>query len=254
MAVRADATPVEPAVGFVHSWDVVTGADGPGTRLTFFLAGCPLRCAYCHNPDTWQMRRGTRTGVAEAMTRVTSYAPFLRAARGGVTASGGEPLLQARFVETLFRQCRDAGLHTALDTSGYLGARASDALLADTSLVLLDVKSWDPALYRQVTGTGEVAPTLAFGHRLAALGVPVWLRYVFVPGLTGDFEDVGQIADYAAGLGNVERVDVLPFHSMGAAKYEALGIPYPCAEMRPPTAEEVEAVKEVFRARELVAP
>src|SRR3954453_23208860 len=228
----ADA-PVETAVtGYVHSWDVVTAADGPGTRLTYFLAGCPLRCLYCQNPDTWQMRRGAATTVAEAMDRVESFRPFLQAAGGGVTASGGEPLLQARFVEALFAACRERGLHTALDTSGFLGARASDLLLRNTSLVLLDVKSWDPSLYRRVTGGGEVAPTLAFGRRLAALGVPVWLRYVLVPELTGDPVDVEHIAEYAASLGNVERVDALPFHKLGASKYEALGIPNPCADSR----------------------
>src|SRR3954453_9386636 len=230
--MAADTAVATAVTGFVHSWDVVSAADGPGTRLTYFLAGCPLRCLYCQNPDTWQMRRGVPTTVEEAMERVESFRPFLQAAGGGVTASGGEPLLQARFVGAVFRECRSRGLHTALDTSGFLGARASDEMLADTSLVLLDVKSWDPSLYRRVTAGGEVAPTLAFGRRLAALGVPIWLRYVLVPELTGDPGDVGHIAEYAASLGNVERVDVLPFHKLGASKYDALGIPYPCADSR----------------------
>jgi pyruvate formate lyase activating enzyme len=231
--------------GFVHSWDVSTGVDGPGTRFVVFTAGCPLRCQYCQNPETWRMRDGCAVPAAEMVARARGFVPFITASGGGATVSGGEPLLQPRFTGALLRGFRDLGLHTALDTSGFLGARADDGLLAATSLVLLDVKSWDRALYRRLTG-GELHPTLVFARRLAGLGIPVHVRFVLVPGLTDGAENVTGVARFAASLGNVERVDVLPFHRLGAAKYGALGIPFPLAATPGPTAEQVREARERF--------
>lgn len=157
-------TVVEPVTGRVHSWDLSTGVDGPGTRFVLFLSGCPLRCLYCANPDTWHMRDGKHTTVDEVMTEIDKYRSFLTTAGGGVTLTGGEALLQPAFTAAIFRRCRELGLHTALDTSGFLGARATDELLADTDLVLLDIKSFDVAAYRKLTG-GELSPTLNFADR-----------------------------------------------------------------------------------------
>jgi pyruvate formate lyase activating enzyme len=226
--------------------------DGPGTRFVAFLAGCPLRCLYCQNPDTWRRRDGTPTTAGEVIDRVATFCRFVTLTGGGFTASGGEPLLQPAFTTALFRGARQLGLHTALDTSGALGARAGDDLLAVTDLVLLDIKSWDPATYRHVTG-GEVAPTLAFARRLAEHGTTVWVRFVLVPGLTDDPGNVAGVARFAAGLGNVERVDVLPFHRLGAAKYAKLGLPFPLADTAPPDNALVERVRDQFRTAGLVA-
>src|SRR5690554_3990356 len=237
--------------GSVHSWELVTAVDGPGTRLTYFLAGCPLRCLYCHNPDTWQMRRGTRAGVEDIMKRVKRYKPVLDAAEGGVTLSGGVPLLQAPFVENIFAECRQLGIHTALDTSGFLGARASDRLLDNTDLVMLDVKSGDPEIYKKVTGR-QLEPTLKFGRRLAERGIRIWIRYVLVPDLTDDYDSIEKVADYAASLGSLERVEVLPFHQMGREKWEALNEPYALEDTKPPTPELVDRVKSQFAARGLL--
>ncbi|TIC85525.1 pyruvate formate-lyase-activating protein [Nocardioides sp. GY 10127] len=239
-------------LGMVHSWDVVTGADGPGTRFVTFLAGCPLRCAYCHNPDTWKRRNGTPTTVAELVSRMHSFKRFIAASGGGVTVSGGEPLLQPRFVEAYLRACKDDGMHTALDTSGYLGDRATDSLLDATDLVLLDVKSSDPDTYRDLTSV-ELAPTLAFGERLAARGLPVRVRFVLVPGVTDDPANVAGVAELAAAWGNVERVDVLGYHRLGVAKYADLGLPYRLEGVEPPTAEQLAAAVEQFTRRGLVA-
>jgi pyruvate formate lyase activating enzyme len=208
--------------GAVHSWDTSIGVDGPGTRFVLFLAGCPLRCLYCHSPDTQSMRSGQQRTVEETMAEVERYRNFIQAAGGGVTISGGEPLLQPRFTEEFLRRCHDSGLHTALDTSGYLGRRASDDLLNATDLVLLDIKSWDRRTYRAVTGR-DLGPTLTFARRLADRGTRMWIRFVLVPGLTDEAVNVEGIARFVADLPTVDRVEVLPFHRLGAEKYHQLG-------------------------------
>ncbi|RKN40318.1 pyruvate formate lyase-activating protein [Micromonospora endolithica] len=237
--------------GSVHSYDLSTAVDGPGTRFVAFLAGCPLRCRFCHSPDTWSRRNGRRTTVDDLLAEIGRYRRFIEVAGGGVTLSGGEPLQQARFTGEVLRRCHDLGLHTALDTSGFLGDRADDALLDATDLVLLDVKSWDPETYRQVTRTGAVAPTLRFGRRLADRGTPIWVRFVLVPGLTDDPRNVDGVAGYAASLGTVRRVEVLPFHRLGAHKYAELGLRFPLADTAPPTPELLAEVRARFAARGL---
>jgi pyruvate formate lyase activating enzyme len=246
---RTLPTAEEGRIGRVHSWDVSTGVDGPGTRLVVFLAGCPLRCLYCHNPDTWRMRDGRLRGVAELERRMRRYARFVRTAGGGFTVSGGEPLLQPDFTRDLLEAAHRAGMHTALDTSGFLGARADDRLLAATDLVLLDIKAGSEDVYRRLTG-GVLAPTLAFAERLAGLGKTVWVRYVLVPGWTDAAAEIEAAADRCAAL-NVARVDVLPFHTLGRAKYERLGMAFPLERTPVPKADDVRAARAVFAAREL---
>lgn len=244
------------SVGSVHSWELVTAVDGPGTRLTIFLSGCGLRCQYCQNPDTWQLRDGRPTTIQEIRERIAHYAPVLGAAHGGVTLSGGEPLMQANFAARIFRYCKKIGIHTALDTSGFLGKRATDEMLDDTDLVLLDVKSGLPDTYRTVTGR-SLAPTLEFGRRLAERGNAIWLRYVLVPGLTDAVENIDAVADYVQSLqllGSrpaVERVEILPFHQMGESKWTELGLEYPLEGTEPPTVELISRVRDQFAARGL---
>jgi pyruvate formate lyase activating enzyme len=239
-------------VGRVHSWELVTGLDGPGTRLTVFLSGCVLRCQYCHNPDTWRLSDGRLTTLDELMDRIARRAAALKIMNGGVTLSGGEPLIQRPFVTNVLRRCKELGLHTALDTSGFLGMRATDELLDAVDLVLLDVKAGLPETYRTVTGR-QLAPTLRFGRRLRDRGTPIWIRYVLVPGLTDGEDDVRIVADYAASLGEVvQRVEVLPFHQMGKNKWKALQIPYPLEHTMPPSDELVTRVRETFRSRGLL--
>ncbi len=243
-------------LGSVHSWELVTAVDGPGTRLTYFLSGCALRCLYCQNPDTWKLPDGTPTTIGEVTARIDRYIPLLRAAHGGITLSGGEPLVQPAFAGRIFRHCHEVGLHTALDTSGFMGARADDALLDDVDLVLLDVKSGLPETYRRVTGR-ELAPTLTFGRRLASRGNLIWIRYVLVPGLTDAVDNVDAVADYVQSLqglgrgGAVERVEILPFHQMARSKWHALGVPYQLEDTEPPTGELLDRVRAQFRARGL---
>ncbi|MGW0497671.1 pyruvate formate-lyase-activating protein [Streptomyces sp. NPDC003007] len=238
--------------GRIHSWDLSTGVDGPGTRFVLFVNGCPLRCLYCANPDTWHLRDGREATVDEVMAEIEKFRPFVTTAGGGVTITGGEPLLQPAFTAAVLRRCKEAGLHTALDTSGFLGARATDELLTDTDLVLLDVKSFDVTTYRKLTG-GDLGPTLNFATRLDRLGKRVWIRYVLVPGWTDDPRAVERLARFLSGLGTVERVDVLPFHKLGAGKYEALGIPFPLRDNPVPDAALVDRVRGQFRERGLAA-
>jgi pyruvate formate lyase activating enzyme len=237
--------------GSVHSFDISTGVDGPGTRFVAFLAGCPLRCLYCHSPDTQFRRYGTPATADELVTEIRRYERFIKVAGGGVTLSGGEPLQQPGFVRQVFAACKEMGLHTALDTSGFLGDRADDSLLDLTDLVLLDIKSGDPGTYRRVTRTGRLEPTLRFAHRVAARGIPIWVRFVLVPGLTDDEENVAAVAGIVASIPTVERVEVLPFHAMGAAKYAALGLEFPLAGTPAPDAALLERVRGQFAARGL---
>jgi len=237
-------------LGSLHSWELVTAVDGPGTRLTAFLSGCPLRCLYCHNPDTMEMRRGEPVLADELLARIRRYVPVLQVTHGGVTFSGGEPLMQPAFLARLLRGAKEMGLHTAVDTSGYLGAHCTDAMLDDVDLVLLDVKSGLPDTYRRVTGR-DLQPTLDFGRRLAARGTEIWVRFVLVPGLTDDPANVDAVARYVATLPTVSRVEVLPFHQMGRDKWETLGLRYQLEDTRAPTPELVERVRGQFRARGL---
>ncbi len=236
--------------GSVHSWDLVTGADGPGTRMTLFLAGCGMRCQYCQNPDTWRMRDGKTHTVDEVMERVTRYATIMKVTGGGLTISGGEPLLQARFVVNVFKRCKDLNIHTALDTSGLLGSRLTDDDLNYVDLTLLDIKSGLPETYRRVTGR-PLQPTLDFANRLSDLGKTMWIRFVLVPGLTDDFHNVEAVARFVETLDSVQRFEVLPFHQLGRDKWAATGEPYLLADTEPPSRELIERVKRQFAAHGL---
>jgi len=234
-------------MGFLHSFTTGSTVDGPGVRVVAWTAGCLFRCLYCHNPDTWSMKNGVPVTIERATEELRKYRFGLKTMSGGFTTSGGEPLMQHRFVLKLFRAAQRMGIHTALDTSGYLGDRLTDEDLEAINLVLLDIKTWDPERHRHLTGM-EVGPVLAFARRLAARKRPVWLRFVLVPGLTDDLDDIANIAQFAAGLGNVERVDVLPFHQMGRFKWKELGMDYTLQDVEPPSDEVVERTCEQFRS------
>jgi pyruvate formate lyase activating enzyme len=240
----------EGTLASVHSWELVTAVDGPGTRMTLFLDGCPLRCQYCQNPDTWRLHDGVITPIDDIMGRIHRYRDLFDATGGGLTVSGGEPLMQSSFVERLFERCHTDGIRTALDTSGFLGRNASDALLDTTDLVLLDVKSGMPDTYREVTGR-ELAPTVEFGDRLSRRGNRIWIRFVLVPGLTDDPANVDAIAEIVRGWNTVERVEVLPFHQMGKNKWARLGVPYRLHDTRPPDSRLLQRVHAQFRSHGL---
>jgi pyruvate formate lyase activating enzyme len=239
-------------MGFLHSFTTGSTVDGPGVRVVAWTAGCMWRCLYCHNPDTWRMSNGIPVTLARATEELAKYRRGLKVMAGGFTLSGGEALMQDRFAVKLFAAARGLGIHTALDTNGYYGTRLSDAELDTIDLVLLDVKGWDPERHRRLTGM-DIGPTLDFARRLAARGRRIWLRFVLVPGLTDDTEDVAGIAAFAGGLGNVERVDVLPFHQMGRFKWKELGLEYALEDVPTPSTEAIERACASFRAAGLTA-
>jgi pyruvate formate lyase activating enzyme len=236
--------------GYIHSVTTSSAAFGPGSRFVVFLSGCTLRCQYCDSPEMWNMPDGKKMHVGELLKQIGDYRVYLERTGGGVTASGGEPLGQPEFLTALFQGCKSLGLHTALDTSGFLGASATDALLDATDLVLLDIKSFDRDTYEGLTG-GSLGPTRRFAERLAAMGKPVWLRYVLVKGLTDDLTSIASLASYACDLGNVECVEVLPFHKEGEVEWEVRGLPYTLRETPPPSRELVDRVRDLFSARGL---
>jgi pyruvate formate lyase activating enzyme len=210
------------------------------------------RCRYCHNPDTWTMTNGLPVSVARAAEELRKYRHGLKTMRGGFTLSGGEPLMQHRFAVKLLSAARGMGVHTTIETNGFFGDRLSDADLDAIDLVMLGIKTWGDERHRDLTGM-DLEPTLAFARRLAERRKPVWIRFVLVPGLTDDPDNLAAIAGFAAGLGNVERVEVLPFHQMGRFKWERLGLDYSLKDATPPTPDEAERACAVFRAAGLTA-
>jgi pyruvate formate lyase activating enzyme len=224
------------AYGYCHSYESSSRYDGPGLRAVLFVSGCLLRCRYCHNPDTWHLKDGTYVSAEHVLRRLGAFASALHDLDGGLTISGGEPMVQLAFTRRIFAGAKQMGLHTAIETSGLLGDRADDAYLAALDLVLLDIKSSDPDTYRKVTGR-ELAPTLHFAERLAAIGKPTWVRFTLVPGLTDDPANVDGIARFVAPMKNVAWVEVQPFHQLGAFKWKAMGLDYPLADTNPPSKE-----------------
>ena len=233
-------------VGFLHSFTTGSAVDGPGVRVVAWTTGCMWRCRYCHNPDTWRLTNGIPVSVTQAAEELGKYRHGLRTMKGGFTLSGGEPLMQDRFAVKLLAAAQRMGIHTTIETNGYNAERVSDAELDTIDLVMLGIKTWDPARHAALTGM-DVTPTLAFARRLAARRQPIWIRFVLVPGLTDDMDDLAKTAEFAAGLGNVERVEVLPFHQMGRFKWERLGLRYSLDGVPPPTAETAARACDVFR-------
>lgn len=237
--------------GSIHSWELVTAVDGPGTRMTVFLSGCPLRCLYCHNPETRYASWGTPTDIEDLKKRIMRYEKIFKATGGGVTISGGEPLMQTDFTSALIDFCHTQGIHVTLDTSGYGGARLSDETIEKLDLILLDVKSGIAQTFKKTTGR-PIEPTLKFGRRLSEANKKMWIRFVLVPGLTDAQENVEAVAEYAASLGkSVERLEILPFHQMGRDKWAKLNLSYVLEDTPTPSRELIERVKEQFQAHGL---
>jgi pyruvate formate lyase activating enzyme len=245
-----EAAPAEDISGYVHSWEVGSTVDGPGLRFVIFLTGCLLRCQYCHNPDTWHKMNGRPATVSHVMREIAKFAQVLKISGGGITISGGEPVVQYPFMMEIFRRSKALGLHTCLDTAGRLGARLSDEDLMQIDLNILDIKSGDPAVYQKVTGH-PLQPTLDYARRLSDLGRPLWARFVLVPGLTDDYDNVEKVAEICAGLASLKRVEILRFHQMGREKWHRLGIPYLLEGAEQPTPELTDRVREQFRRRGL---
>ncbi|HIU80457.1 MAG TPA: pyruvate formate lyase-activating protein [Candidatus Coproplasma excrementipullorum] len=237
--------------GKIHSFESFGTVDGPGIRFVVFVQGCPMRCMYCHNPDTWSASAGTEHTPEEVASRAMKYKSYFTGG-GGVTVSGGEPLLQAEFVTRLFTILKENGINTALDTSGVLFNEADqhkfDNLLAVTDLVLLDIKHIDDGEHKKLTGHSN-KNILAFARYLSDMDKPVWIRHVLVPGITDDDGYLNELKTFISTLNNVKKVEVLPYHTMGEVKYEKLGIPYPLKGVQPPSPERVKNAKEILKIK-----
>jgi pyruvate formate lyase activating enzyme len=239
-------------MGFLHSFTTGSAVDGPGVRVVAWTTGCMWRCLYCHNPDTWTMRNGIPVAVTRATEQLSKYRQGLKVMAGGVTYSGGEPLMQDRFIVKMLAASKAMGIHTTVETNGFLGERLSDDELDTIDLVMLGIKAWGNEKHKKLTGR-DIEPTLAFARRLAARQRPMWVRFVLVPQLTDDADDIRNIARFAAELGNVQRVDVLPFHQMGRYKWERLSLRYTLNDTQPPSVEACERAVAIFRSEGLVA-
>ncbi|MBY6209492.1 MULTISPECIES: pyruvate formate-lyase-activating protein [Halomonas] len=228
-------------IGRLHHLESCGAVDGPGIRFLVFLQGCVMRCQYCHNRDSWDLKGGREVCVEEVMAEARTYLPFMRASGGGITCSGGEALLQPAFVRDLFVAAKAEGMHTCLDTNGYACHYDDvlDALLDATDLVLLDIKHIEEGAHRVLTGISSRRP-FAFARHLAAIGKPTWIRQVIVPGHTDSDEMMHRLGQFIQTLDNIERVELLPYHGLGEYKWEELGQHYPLAGLEPPSRETME--------------
>ena len=217
--------------GRIHSIESMGLVDGPGIRTVVFLQGCRLRCRFCHNPDTWAPAGGEELSAGQLVDKIARFAPYFQRSGGGVTFSGGERLMQPAFLLEALRLCRGRGIHTCLDTAGVGPAALTDAgldeILAETDLVLYDVKHWQAEAYQALTGQ-DIAGTEAFQQALRRAGTPVWVRHVVVPGRTDSPQAMAELKAYIGShLANVQKVELLPYHLLGVPKYQRMGLPDP---------------------------
>lgn len=233
--------------GIIHSIETCGTVDGPGVRLVIFTQGCPLRCLYCHNPDCRYLEDGKIVTVKELITEIQKYRSYFQFSGGGVTVTGGEPLMQPEFVQAICQQCKALGIHTALDTSGYVNLKVAKPILEYVDLVLLDIKSFDPQIYQKVTSV-SLEPTLNFARYLDKINKPTWIRFVLVPNLTDPIHNVQGLAKFVSTLHNVEKVEILPFHKMGEYKWQQLGYEYQLKDTPPPCAESINKVIKIFQS------
>jgi pyruvate formate lyase activating enzyme len=239
--------------GNIHSIETFGTVDGPGIRYVVFTQGCLLRCQFCHNADTWEIGTGKQMSVSEIIDDLKTYLPFIESSGGGITVSGGEPLLQIPFLIELFKECKKLGIHTTIDSSGGCFSHAErfqanlKELLQYTDLILLDIKHIDRKKHISLTGMAN-EHILEFAQFLSAQNVPVWIRHVLVPTISNDRDDLKKLGEFIGTLTNVKKVEVLPYHELGVYKWEALGMEYPLKGIQPPSDEEAQEALELLTA------
>ena len=233
--------------GRIHSLESLGTVDGPGIRFVVFMQGCPLRCQYCHNPDTWQVDTGMEYTPQQLMDEIIKYKSYINYSKGGVTFTGGEPLFQADFLLEVSKLCKKEGISIALDTSGYILTDKVKELLEYIDIVLLDIKSGDPNIYKEVTGV-SLSPTLKFLDYLKEKDKDTWVRFVLVPQLTDDIDSIKKLSDYLDDYPNVKKIELLGFHKMGEYKWEELGYEYKLAETMEPSKDQLLKVKKILES------
>jgi pyruvate formate lyase activating enzyme len=231
--------------GKIHSIETCGTVDGPGIRYILFLSGCPLRCKYCHNPDTWASPMYKSITVDETMEDIKKYKSYFTFSKGGITLSGGEATMQWKFVTELFKECKKEGIHTCLDTSGYCDLKRADMFLPYTDLVLLDIKQINPKKHKHLTGVDNTK-ILEFAKYLNEKNIPAWIRYVLVPEYTDDDEDVNNLCQFLVELNNIEKVEIIPYHEMGIDKWKELNMAYELKHIKPPTKDNIQRIKNIF--------
>jgi len=231
--------------GYVHSIYHGGMVDGVGIRSVIFLAGCPLRCLYCHNPDSWEKRNGIKMTVQQIVGEVVKYKPYFKHSGGGVTVSGGEPFAQPSFLAELLEACKMQGIHTMLDTAGYASVEDAKNVLQHVDIMMLDFKAFDPQTYKKVTGTG-IEKLLGVLNVSQQLNVPTWIRYVLVPGLTDNKKELCDLAVFLRQFNNIKKIDVLPFHKAGEYKWKEQNISYELTDTSPPTPEMVKDAESIL--------
>jgi pyruvate formate lyase activating enzyme len=235
-------------IGRIHSFESCGTVDGPGIRFIIFMQGCLMRCMYCHNRDTWEVNSGKEVTVEEIIKEAKSYRHFMNASGGGVTCSGGEAMLQPEFVRDFFRAAKAEGIHTCLDTNGYVRKHTDviDELLEATDLVMLDIKHMNDLIHHDFIGVSNKR-TLDFARYLHTIGKKTWIRYVIVPGYTDDDESAHLLGAFIQGMENIEKVELLPYHKLGAHKWEAMGLDYPLDGVSPPPKETMDRIVAVLQ-------
>jgi len=233
--------------GRIHSFESLGTVDGPGIRFVIFMQGCPFRCLYCHNPDTWSFDSGNVYSVDEVFSKAKRYFPYFKNSGGGITVSGGEPFVQPEFITELFIKCKNEGIHTAIDTNGFTDSNsdAVNTLLDYTDLVLLDIKHIDNEKHKSLTGFSN-EKVLKFAQHLNERKIPVWLRYVVVPGLTDFKPDIKKLSKFIEGLSNIEKIELLPFHKMGEYKWKNLDLDYKLYDTPPADEDHIEEVRKIL--------
>lgn len=233
--------------GRIHSIESMGLVDGPGIRTVVFMQGCNLRCQYCHNPDTWDLNGGKEMSAEEIVKKVKRFKPYFKDT-GGVTFSGGEPLLQKEFLLEMLKLCKAEGIHTCIDTAGYADGDFSE-ILKYTDLVLFDVKHFEEEKYRELV-RGDIKKGINFLKQVEKAGVPIWIRHVVVPGLTDGEEHMAQLGEVIKKINNVDKIELLPFHQLGENKYDGLGIEYPLKGVKPMDKEKVKEYEAVLKMAE----
>ncbi|EAR08976.1 pyruvate formate-lyase-activating protein [Reinekea blandensis] len=236
-------------LGRIHSFESFGTVDGPGTRFVVFLQGCLFRCKYCHNRDTWDLDGGDLYSVTDMVEKILPFARFMDASGGGVTVTGGEPVLQAPYVALLFEKLQQHGIHTCLDTNGYVGVYSDEVhqMIDHTDLVMLDIKHIDDHKHHLLVGVSNQR-TLRFARHLADIGKKTRARYVVVPGYSDEPDDVHALAQFLAPMENIEHVELLPYHNLGTHKWKAMGLEYPLEGLQPPSTESMDEIEGIFRS------
>jgi pyruvate formate lyase activating enzyme len=232
--------------GRIHSIETCGTVDGPGIRFVLFMQGCPLRCLYCHNPDTWDAGKGRETTTEDILAEIKKYRNYMNLSGGGVTITGGEPLMQTEFVDELVNMLKKQGIHTAVDTSGGIATKAAFNILKKCDLVLLDIKSYNKDTYKKLTGV-KLSPTLKTMEYLSENNINTWVRFVLVPGITDNLDEVEELAKYISQFVNIEKIEVLPFHKLGEYKWEELGFDYRLADISEPSSAQLRKVTDIFK-------